>query len=99
MRMPFRPKSLVLLLSCLPHMAQAQAPAEHVRMLETYCFECHNAEDWSGSLDLSAYDLGNAVADAEVWENVLRKFRGNMMPPQGNPRPSEAEYAALSEWL
>lgn len=99
MRIPFRRKSLVLLSACLPLTVLGQAPAEHTAVIQTYCTECHNAEDWSGSLDLEAFDLNNAVADAEVWEKVLRKFRGNMMPPEGNPRPSDEEYAALSHWL
>ncbi|MGV3590447.1 MAG: DUF1592 domain-containing protein, partial [Gammaproteobacteria bacterium] len=99
MRIPFRPKSFALLSACLPLAALAQAPVEHAQLIDTYCTECHNAEDWSGSLDLTTYDLANAVQDAEVWEKVLRKFRGNMMPPQGNPRPSDEEFAALSQWL
>ena len=92
-------KGLVFLVSALPVLALGQAPAQHAAVVETYCTDCHNAEDWSGSLDLGSLALGNAVADAEIWEKVLRKFRGNMMPPQGNPRPSGEEIAALSHWL
>jgi hypothetical protein len=81
----------------LPWALQAQpAPAE---LIDTYCTECHNSEDWAGSLDLELVNLDNVVADAETWEKVLRKFRGNMMPPQGNPRPSPEEFTAFSHWL
>jgi hypothetical protein len=79
--------------------AHAQVPAEHSTLLTTYCTDCHNQEDWAGSLDLELFDLAQAPADAETWEKVLRKFRGNMMPPQGSPRPSAAEFAAFSGWL
>ncbi len=89
----------MLLVSWLQFAAGAQAPAEQTDLIATYCTECHNSEDWAGSLDLELPDLNNAVADAEVWEKVLRKFRGNMMPPQGNQRPSAEEYAALTHWL
>ena len=99
LHIPFPRRSLALLIACLPLSALGQAPAEHANVIETYCVDCHNSEDWSGSLDLASFDLNNAVADAEVWEKVLRKFRGNMMPPQGNPRPSDAEFDALSHWL
>lgn len=68
-------------------------------LISTYCSECHNEEDWAGSLDLALFDLNNATADAEVWEKVLRKFRGNMMPPQGNPRPDAEANAALVKFL
>lgn len=72
---------------------------EHNAFIDQYCSECHNSEDWSGSLDLSFYDLANAVDDAELWEKVMRKFRGSMMPPQGNPRPSEEELDEFVGWL
>jgi hypothetical protein len=36
------------------------------------------------------------AANAEVWENVVRKIRGRMMPPPGMPRPDEATYDALA---
>jgi hypothetical protein len=74
----------------------ADAPAD---LIDTYCSECHNSEDWAGKLDFSLVDLQDPLTDAETWEKVLRKFRGNMMPPQGNPRPSPEEFSAFSHWL
>ncbi|MEY4642195.1 MAG: hypothetical protein RLZZ227_2189 [Pseudomonadota bacterium] len=98
MRRLHRHKSLALLIACLPLTALGQAPAPS-NLIDTYCSECHNAEDWAGSLDFALVDQANPLTDAETWEKVLRKFRGNMMPPQGNPRPSAEEYAAFSHWL
>ncbi len=60
-----------------------------------YCTSCHNSDDWAGSLDLTLFDHAQPLPDAAVWEEVMRKFRGNMMPPQGNPRPSSAEIDAF----
>ncbi len=39
------------------------------------------------------------VAHADTWERVLRKLGVRAMPPQGMPRPSEAEYAGFTSWL
>ncbi|MDT8399130.1 MAG: DUF1592 domain-containing protein [Pseudomonadales bacterium] len=89
-----------LLSSNLPTLAQAQAGLDtHYQFIDTYCSECHNADDWAGSLDLSLFDLDHVVADAETWEKVMRKFRGNMMPPQGNPSPSPEARKAFVSWL
>ena len=35
-------------------------------------------------------------ANAQVWEDVVRKLRTRSMPPQGMPRPDEATYVALT---
>lgn len=72
---------------------------KHSDLINSYCTECHNFEDWAGSLDFELLNLEDAVADAETWEKVMRKFRGNLMPPQGNPRPSEESRQAFVSWL
>src|SRR5204863_6765890 len=44
---------------------------------------------------LDSADVDNPAAKPEVWEKVVRKLRGRMMPPPGRPRPDEATYDAL----
>ena len=40
------------------------------------------------------------VADrADIWEKVIRKLHGRMMPPQGRPRPDEATIDAFAASL
>ena len=56
-------------------------------MLSTYCFTCHNSRAKTGGLALDALDLQAAAKDAGIWEKVLRKLRGNLMPPPGMPQP------------
>jgi hypothetical protein len=79
--------------------AQTAMPAEQAKLIDTYCVECHNEEDWAGSLDFNLLNRDNVVADAEIWEKVMRKFRGNMMPPKGNERPDPTEKAQFVSWL
>ena len=88
----------ILGLLSLPALAQ-DAANPHGDFIDDYCASCHNSEDWAGSLDLSFFDPANPLPDAEVWEMVMVKFRGNMMPPQGNPRPSEEELNAFVSYL
>jgi mono/diheme cytochrome c family protein len=73
--------------------------AEHWGFLQEYCVSCHNFEDWAGGV---AFDVMSADAvpdDAEVWESAMRKLRGRLMPPPGEPRPSNAEYAEFVGWM
>src|SRR5688572_20045366 len=104
MQHPIRHKSLALTIACLSFAvggarALAQETSAPANLIDTYCSECHNEEDWAGSLDFALIDQANPLTNAETWEKVLRKFRGNMMPPQGNPRPSPEELATFSHWL
>ena len=59
-------------------------------MLDKYCVTCHNSRLKTGGLALDAMDFANVPAGGEVWEKVIRKVRGNQMPPAGMPRPDPA---------
>src|SRR5215467_8797778 len=65
----------------------AGGPDASRSMLSTYCFTCHNSGAKAGGLALDALDLEAAARDARIWEKVLRKLRGNLMPPPGMPQP------------
>src|SRR5262249_44315335 len=79
--------------------AAAQANASEMEFrtatLQRYCFGCHSEKTKSGGLALSTLDPSRVGADAEVWEKVIRKLRGGVMPPPGSPRPDSAVYARL----
>jgi hypothetical protein len=96
----FRIPLATLTVSCalLAH-AQTAMPARQAELIDTYCTKCHNEEDWAGSLDFNLLDRSNVVSDAETWEKVMRKFRGNMMPPKGNERPDAKQQAEFVNWL
>ena len=50
-------------------------------------------------LDKDAIDVARPPEHAEVWEKVIRKLHGRMMPPQGMPRPDEATLDAFAASL
>ncbi|HWF09538.1 MAG TPA: DUF1592 domain-containing protein [Bryobacteraceae bacterium] len=69
--------------------------------LNKNCVTCHRKRamlpgDHPVNLELGFDDL---TANAETWERVLRKLSVRAMPPPGMPRPSEADYAAFTNWL
>ena len=89
-----------------PLAAQEAAPAdpvaEHRQLLDRYCVGCHNDRTLTASLTLQSLDVARAGEDAhetEIWEKVIRKLATRSMPPAGRPRPDDATYTALADWL
>jgi hypothetical protein len=68
-------------------------------MLNTYCTGCHNSRAKVGGLALDGLDIQAAADNAEIWEKVLRKLRGNLMPPPGNPQPPQKEMDSFAAWM
>ncbi|HEX4123534.1 MAG TPA: DUF1587 domain-containing protein, partial [Tepidisphaeraceae bacterium] len=66
-----------------------------------YCIACHSkrsANPGDAPVNLEAATFDDLLGHAETWERVLRKLSVRAMPPPGLPRPSEAEYAAFTNW-
>ena len=55
-----------------------------------YCTDCHNDAERTAELSLERLALTDVGAHADVWEAVVRKLRGRMMPPAGEPLPDAA---------
>src|SRR5829696_4796567 len=75
------------------------APASQRALLDRYCVTCHNARLKSGNLALDGLDVSQVGEHPEVWEKVVRKLRGGLMPPAGRPRPDQATQDGLVAWL
>src|SRR5690606_34928343 len=85
-----------------PAAAAAPTPtsaAPHANLLETSCSACHNSTDWAGGLAFDTLSFDSLQADAEVWEETIRKLRGRLMPPPGEPQPTQPEIDAFVGWL
>ncbi|HEY7390990.1 MAG TPA: DUF1592 domain-containing protein [Bryobacteraceae bacterium] len=90
---------LVLIASVVGLGPAAHAQDPYRAMLTTYCFTCHNTRAKIGGLALEALDLHNAPDDARTWEKVLRKLRGHLMPPPGNPQPPQKDVDSFVSWM
>jgi len=87
--------------TAVPAASPADAP-KYQAMLKQYCFACHNSkapQPGNDPVNLEGASLEDPLPHAATWERVLRKLSVRAMPPQGSPRPSEAEYAAFTSWL
>jgi hypothetical protein len=77
-------------------------PATYRKWLDRYCVGCHNSRSafpTTEPVNLESVTLTDLTSHAETWERVLRKLAVRAMPPQGMPRPTEADYAAFTGWL
>lgn len=93
---------LALCVLAVSPLAQAQQPAASAvfgDLVQSYCMDCHNTEDWAGSLALDLLDLEHPAAEAETWEMVIGKLRGRVMPPTGAPQPDQQQVDIAVNFL
>jgi hypothetical protein len=69
------------------------------KLIEKYCLECHNAEDWAGSIAFDVLGEDDIPGQAEVMEKVVRKLRSQQMPPGGNEVPDKDARAEFISWM
>src|SRR5277367_21262 len=98
MKRPINLTALVVLMA-VAAMAQTAGPDQYHAMLTTYCFTCHSTRAKIGGLALDSLDLQAAADDARTWEKALRKLRGHLMPPPGNPQPSQKDVDSFVAWM
>ena len=68
-------------------------------LFQTYCNECHNAEDWAGGVAFDTMTETDIPQNIEVLEKVVRKMRSQQMPPGGEKVPDKATRAAFVSWM
>src|SRR5262245_6667769 len=64
---------------------QAESSSQR-QLLNRYCIGCHNERMKVAGLVLDSVDLSQVGGQSQVWEKVVRKLRGGLMPPAGRPR-------------
>jgi uncharacterized protein DUF1587 len=79
---------LTLICGAGPLHAQS-APQAFVNL---YCSSCHNERTKSGNLTLTGLTVAENL---EIWEKVVKKLRGRIMPPAGQTRPDERTYDSI----
>jgi len=67
--------------------------------LDTYCVGCHNARAKAGGVALDTLPLDAVHDSADVWEKVVRKMRGRLMPPPTSRQPDQQEIDAFMAWM
>jgi len=75
--------------------AASAPPVDQRAFLDKYCVTCHNQKAKTAGLMLDKLDPAAVSAAAPVWEKVIEKIRGGMMPPAGMPRPDRVAMDAF----
>jgi hypothetical protein len=68
-------------------------------MLQGYCVECHSAAEYAGNVSFEGLTPESIHAKPEVFEAAVRKLRGRLMPPPGNPQPDQTRIDSFVSWL
>ena len=73
--------------------------SSHWKLLSDSCEKCHNTTDWAGGVAFDTLTPDSIAEDAETWEKAVRKLRGRLMPPPGNPQPSSEALSGFVSWM
>jgi len=68
-------------------------------LVSQYCVGCHSTRLKTGGLALDVLDSTDVGESADVWEKVVRKVSGGLMPPAGLPAPDASTRAAFVRGL
>jgi uncharacterized protein DUF1592/uncharacterized protein DUF1588/uncharacterized protein DUF1585/uncharacterized protein DUF1595/uncharacterized protein DUF1587/cbb3-type cytochrome c oxidase subunit III len=68
-------------------------------VLDKYCTECHNPAELAGEISFEGLARESVPQHAEQFEAAIGKLRGRLMPPPGNPQPSQEEIDGLVTYL
>ena len=98
---------LLIWLAMMPSAPQAQrsqGPDYFNKSIQPFfaenCYMCHNSKSHAGGLNLESYKTAASVAEhRETFETILQRMRAGEMPPEGLPRPNEAQLKAVMQWL
>ena len=82
-----------------PSRSAASSPSPQRALLDRYCVTCHNERLQTGGLALDTMDVANVGEAPEIWEKVVQKLRGRMMPPARRPWPDPEAYEGFQSWL
>jgi hypothetical protein len=82
-----------------PEFAAAARADQFWGYLDDYCTDCHNFEDFAGSVDFTTTFAEDIPTNPELFEKVVMKLNGRMMPPPNRIRPDENRTNAFVGWL
>ena len=68
-------------------------------MLKQYCSKCHNTSDWAGGVAYTIMKPSQVPANPSVFEAAIVKLSADLMPPPGNPQPSQKRIHQFVSWL
>src|SRR5690606_18097765 len=84
----------ILLAGCGPEAPGGDLEA-NLAVVDRYCTGCHNDAERAADLSFDGVTAAHVAQHPDVWEKAVRKLRGHLMPPAGEPRPDQDTVATL----
>lgn len=80
---------------------EARLPKEHLALLKSNCFECHDSFTEEGDVDLETlpFNISKNMKTAETWQKVLNAINSGEMPPEDEKQISASEKTAFLDDL
>jgi hypothetical protein len=69
------------------------------KLVQDYCFKCHNTEDWAGSVAFDTMSLDSIPQEGKVWESAIKKLKSGLMPPPGQKQPDHQAVSSFVSYL
>jgi mono/diheme cytochrome c family protein len=69
------------------------------KLVEDYCFKCHNTDDWAGSVAFDTMSATDIPQDGKVWESAIKKLKSGLMPPPGEKQMEGKAVANMIAFL
>jgi hypothetical protein len=89
----------IMALASIPHYGQGADQQSPEALVQEYCVNCHNFEDYSGGVAFDLMDMNHVAKDQAVWEEAVNKLRGRLMPPAGQPQPKQEDVDRMVSFL
>lgn len=69
-------------------------------VIQKYCVNCHSGPNPRAKFSLDNFKTSSdALKNPTAWEKVAENLRSRAMPPDGKPKPSEAQLDRLNTWI
>ena len=78
---------------------QRESQTTRWETVQSFCVDCHNDIDRAGELTFEGMTAASVPEHAEIFEAVITKLRGRLMPPPDRDQPGQPEIDALIAWL
>jgi hypothetical protein len=72
---------------------------QQFNVLKSYCTDCHSSAEAAGGVVLEGLTAASVPEQAELFESAVRKLRGRLMPPPGNPQPDQEQIDTVVGFL
>ena len=69
-------------------------------ILSEFCYDCHGDGAKKGEVSLDQFESDQAlVENRQLWWNVLKLLRADMMPPHKKPQPGPEQKQRIERWV